>query len=95
MKDISNSFSPKMLSGKGAQIVTFKQISRETFDKKTEDAYSIIGHKGIAKLLNKPFNRETIHLKKGDELYIALSSRGRLEEGHGLQDSTYFMRCKI
>ena len=95
MKYVSNTFSPKMLRGKGAKMVSFKQISKETFEEKTKDAYSIIGHKKIAQLLGKPFNRETITLEEGDELYLALSNKHRLEENHGVQDSTYFMRCKV
>ena len=97
MKYVSNNFSPKMLKGKGAHIVSFKQISQETFDQKTKDAYSIIGHEDIAKLLNKPYNRESIQLEQGDELYIALCNKARLPEKAGVQakSSLHYMRCKV
>ena len=42
MKYVSNNFSPKMLKGKGAHIVSFKQISQETFDQKTRRYSEII-----------------------------------------------------
>ena len=97
MKYVSNNFSPKMLKGKGAHIVSFKQISQETFDQKTKDAYSIIGHEDIAKLLNKPYNRESIQLEQGDELYIALCNKTRLPEKAGVQakSSLHYMQCKV
>lgn len=44
-------------------------------------AYSIVGHEDTAKILGVLFNRETITMKEGDELYIAELNGGRLPEG--------------
>lgn len=97
MKYVSNSFSPKMLNGKGSHKVTFKQISKQNFDKNIVDAYSIIGHKAIAQRINKPFNRESIKLKHGDILYLVLSSDKRLPEDSKLNDtsSLYYVKCIV
>lgn len=42
---------------------------------------SVVGHPDTARVLGVPFNRASIHLEKGDVLYVAQLVGGRLPEG--------------
>lgn len=96
MKYISNSFSPKMLKGKGTKLVSFKQISKNTFDNQTRDAYSVIGHKTLAEKIGKEYNRESISLERGDELYLVLSGKKRKHTSTEEEDENlYYVKCKV
>lgn len=84
MKYLGNSFSINMLDADPYSIVQVKKIEREDVP---HDCKSIIGHPATANLLTKlmgydiPVNRESVALKKGDELYVAQYSGPRLPEG--------------
>ena len=81
MKYIGNAFSPAMFrESEGDIIVSIKTITENQFLKVREHAKSVIGHPELAEYFQLPLNRETVHLKRGDMLYIALPRR-RYKEG--------------
>lgn len=81
MKIISNSFSLQMLNGDS--VVSVKEITEDEFDKITADPtiVSAVGHSDTALLLGVKFNRINVSLNKGDVLYVAQLTGGRLPEG--------------
>lgn len=94
---ISNSFSPKMLSGKKNKV-SFRRISEETFNKQILTSKSIVGHQDIADMIGVESNRESVKLKHGDTVYVVLAKAERLPEGHTLvrnKDNFYYMQCKV
>ena len=97
MQYISNSFSPKMLTGK-KNTVSFKTISAEKFNKEILHSKSIIGHQKLADLIGVEANRESVHLKHGDKVYCVLAKANRLPESHELvtdKNSLYYVQCKV
>ena len=97
MQYIANSFSPKMLSGK-KNIVSFKTISEEQFNKHIKDSKSIIGHSKLADMIGVEANRESIKLQKGDTVYCVLAKANRLPENHQFiknKDTFYYVKCKV
>lgn len=58
--------------------LSVREIKREEIP---SDAHSVIGHEDLANILGVPFNRESITLQKGDVLYVAQLTGGRLPEG--------------
>lgn len=81
MKYIGNAFSPSMIKdSEGDVLILMRNITENQFRKIGDHAKSCIGHPELAEHFNLPFNRETIHLKKGDMLYIVLPKR-RYREG--------------
>lgn len=81
MKIISNSFSLQMLNGDS--VISVKEITEDEFDKITSDPtiVSAVGHSDTALLLGVKFNRINVSLNKGDVLYVAQLTGGRLPEG--------------
>ena len=81
MKYIGNAFSPAMIKKtEGDVIISIKTISKQQFMKAKNHAKSIIGHPELAEYFDLTLNRESISLKRGDMLYIALPSK-RYKEG--------------
>ena len=79
MKFIGNAFSPAMFLDKDI-TVSIKDITDKQYRKAGQHAKSVIGHPELAEYFDLPLNRETVHLKRGDQLYIALPKR-RYKEG--------------
>ena len=76
MKYIGNAFSPAMFKEEDGDIlVSIKSITKHQFLKVRKHAKSVIGHPELAEYFHLPLNRETVHLKRGDMLYIALPSK--------------------
>lgn len=97
MNYIANSFSPKMLSGK-KNIVSFKTISEQQFNKQILHSKSIIGHEELAQMVGVEANRESISLQHGDTVYCVLAKANRLPENHSFikdKDSLYYVKCKV
>jgi hypothetical protein len=81
MSYISNAFSLQMITGIESCDLVTNEISEKEFYKMAKKAVSCIGHKDTARVLNLPFNRESISLKIGDMLLVAQLQGGRLPEG--------------
>ena len=82
MKYVSNAFSLQMVDNYYADYdLTVQTVTKAIFDKMAKEAKSIIGHEDFANLLGLTFNRESVTLKKGDVLYVAQLTGGRLPEG--------------
>lgn len=81
MKYISNAFSLQMLDTSKAVRVCIAPVSEGEFNKAKVDATSAVGHPDTAAVLGVPFNRMSLKLAKGDELFVAQLTGGRLPEG--------------
>lgn len=78
---ITNAFSLNMLENHMNKLV-ITQITKKDLERALKGEYtSAIGHQEIADLLNVPYNRVTLKVKKGDVVYVAQYSGPRLEEG--------------
>lgn len=83
MRYLSNAFSGQMVADDELWIHRSSVSPEEV----PADAKSVIGHPDTARvvstILNRevPFNRESISLAEGDELYVAQVVGGRLPEG--------------
>lgn len=83
MKYLSNSFSGQMVTSDNVWINRTTIAPEEV----PADAKSVIGHPDTARVVSGilgreiPFNRESITLEEGDELYVAQITGGRLPEG--------------
>jgi hypothetical protein len=93
MKYLSNGFSLGMLK-------EHAKIDIQEFPSKPEGelvgAVSIVGHQTTADLLGVEFNRQTVKLDVGDELYVAQYDGARLPEGaRELPDGAKFRWFKI
>lgn len=80
MKYVGNAFSFQMINNAFGKL-KFAELSQKDFMSQTENAKSVIGHEDLSRILKLPYNRESIHLEKGDVLYIAQLTGGRLPEG--------------
>ncbi len=78
MEYVGNAFSLQMVTDGDIRIST---ISKKTFDKVKGDCHSIMGHPDMAYVHGCSYNRESIKMFKGDILYVAQISSGRLPEG--------------
>lgn len=81
MKYISNAFSLQMLDTSKELNVKVTPISGEEFDGVKTLAMSAVGHPDTAAVLGVPFNRMSLKLEQGDELFVAQLVGGRLPEG--------------
>ena len=79
MKYVSNAFSLAML--KEDCNLSVEEISEEVFDNVKDDCISCVGHEDTANILEVSFNRISVSLEKGDVLYVAQLTGGRLPEG--------------
>lgn len=81
MKIISNSFSLQMLNGDS--VVSVREITGNEFEELVTDSevISAVGHSDTALLLGVQYNRINVSLNKGDTLYVAQLTGGRLPEG--------------
>lgn len=81
MKYLANAFSMQMvkhLLDDGLDIHMYRiPRPKKAYLKKM---YSCIGHKEVADELGVEYNRESISLNKGDELYVVQVVSGRLPE---------------
>lgn len=74
---IGNSLSLQMIDLR-EYTLSVKEVGREEIP---SYAYSVIGHGDLANILGVTFNRESITIQKGDVLYVAQITGGRLPEG--------------
>ena len=79
-KYVSNAFSLQMLTSPH-NLINVDEIDEEEFKCKAADARSAVGHPDTAAVLGVAFNRVSLKLNSGDELYIAQLVGGRLPEG--------------
>lgn len=79
MKFIGTSWSPNMISFNEWDMICH-ELTEEEFYFLSNDAFSCINHKGLAKILNVAYNPEHIHLRPGDVLLVAHLKGGRLPD---------------
>ena len=79
-KYISNAFSLGMLKYPNSDV-SIREVSEAEFNRAKKAYKSVVGHKDTARVLGVPFNRESIKLGYGEELYVAQLQGGRLPEG--------------
>lgn len=79
-KYVSNAFSLQMLASPHT-FISVDEISEEEFKREAADAISAVGHPDTAAVLGVAFNRVSLKLNRGDELYVAQLVGGRLPEG--------------
>lgn len=77
-KYLANAFSLQMLDLKGSPVGNLNYEVVSTFP---DDVVSVVGHPDTAAVLGVPCNRVNLSLKKGDVLYVAQLTGGRLPEG--------------
>lgn len=80
-KYISNAFSLQMLDTSKEVKVNITPISEGEFNGAKAVATSAVGHPDTAAVLGVPFNRMSLKLEQGDELFVAQLVGGRLPEG--------------
>ncbi|WP_281724464.1 STIV orfB116 family protein [Hoylesella shahii] len=80
-KYISNAFSLQMLDTSKEQKVIITPVSEVEFNGAKTTAVSAVGHQDTAAVLGVPFNRMSLKLEQGDELFVAQLVGGRLPEG--------------
>lgn len=78
-KYIANAFSLQMLQGDAT--IKVLNISEDEFVTAKSDAISAVGHPDTAAVLGVPCARINVSLQKGDVLYVAQLTGGRLPEG--------------
>lgn len=76
MNYAGNSFSLQMIDEYPATVKIEKCQAPNKID-----CYSVFGHKDIAEMAGFECNRESVHLKKGDVLYVFQILNYRLPEG--------------
>ena len=81
MKVIANAFSLQMLDTSKEQSVKITPISEGEFNDAKATAVSAVGHPDTAAVLGVPFNRKSLKLEQGDELFVAQLVGGRLPGG--------------
>lgn len=80
LKYVGNAFSPAMFKKEeGDILISIKTITEHQYRKAATHAKSVIGHPELAEYFDLPLNRETVYLKRGDILYIALPHRRHRE----------------
>lgn len=84
MKYVSNAFSLQMVHN-NKYYLKVESISKQSFDHIKRECYSIVGHSEFAMLIGVDYNRETVQLHPGDELYVAQIVSGRMPEGGVLE----------
>lgn len=80
MKYISNAFSLQMVDSGDYQL-SVTELTEQEFLAIKHDCYSIVGHQDIATVLGVAMNRVSVQLHRGDILYVAQLTGGRLPEG--------------
>ena len=80
-KYISNAFSLQMLDTSKEQKVIITPVSEVEFNGAKATAVSAVGHPDTAAVLGVPFNRMSLKMEQGDELFVAQLVGGRLPEG--------------
>lgn len=75
---LCNAFSLQMLDLKEMKS---GNLHFEVVDSFPKDAVSAVGHPDTAAVLGVPCNRTNVHLEKGDTLFVAQLTGGRLPEG--------------
>lgn len=80
MKYITNSFSCQMIRDPNC-LVAIHELDLHEFQRLSDGVLSVVGHKDLANIIGVKYNRESIILNKGDTLYVAQVTGGRLPEG--------------
>lgn len=75
---LGNAFSLQMVN---LEAYNLKVEEIPQFEVPFETAKSVVGHADTAAVLGVQFNRESVTLEKGDILYVAQITGGRLPEG--------------
>lgn len=76
---LGDAFSLQMLDEFPADVMKVSSVTKEEVYK--ADFVSVVGHPDTANVLQVPFNRVSVKLRKGDTLYVARLMGGRLPEG--------------
>ena len=76
-KYLLNSWSWNMARPKKV-LVSKEEVTRDEFDRQKDDAISCMGHPGLARVLNVPYNTEYIKLNVGDEALVVSTENGKL-----------------
>lgn len=77
-KFLLNAWSWSMARPK-SMLVSKHELSEDEFSIQKEDAISCIGHPGLARLLDVPYNAEHIKLNVGDIALIVTTVNGKLD----------------
>jgi len=85
MDYIGNAFSLGMVESYLLEAIRIRPV-RHGFNPVTllqakKPAVSVVGHEDIARILGVPFNRQSVKLLPGDELFVAQYYGERLPEG--------------
>lgn len=100
---VNNAFSLKMLQNFGTCCVECSEVDEAEFRSalKTADEV-VVGHSDTAKYFGVPCNRKTVHLEKGDVLFVCEANSadgGRLPSGteflSQMGDGVYFRFLKV
>ena len=100
---VNNAFSTKMLKDFGSCMVEFTEVDEAEFRSalKTADEV-VVGHSDTAKYFGVSCNRKTVHLEKGDVLFVCEANSadgGRLPSGteflSQMGDGVYFRFLKV
>jgi len=78
MTYLGNAFSLQMLQETPATLKVQEVSKEEVFG---SNFVSVVGHQDTANILGVKMNRVSVTLKKGDILYVAQLTGGRLPEG--------------
>lgn len=81
MEYVTNACSLQMLQDPGKCMLNIHEISEKKFHDRSRLAYSCVGHKDLAAILDVEYNRESIKCKPSDTFLVAQLWGGRLPEG--------------
>lgn len=84
MNYLSNAFSLQMLDLASANMIKVTPVEDSSSiisAVKAGEIVSTVGHEDLANLLGVPFNRVSLSLTRGDILYVAQVTGGRLPLG--------------
>lgn len=74
---VTNAWNGKMVHS-DSYTTEVDKITEEEFEKGIKGAYSHVGHRGIANRYNLRFNRKSISVIPGDEVYVVYIDGGIL-----------------
>ena len=78
MKVIISTLSPSMFIATDFDL-RWHKLTEEEFQALSYDAYSCVGYKDVATMINVAYNKEPVKARPGDILLLAQLSNGNLE----------------
>lgn len=78
MKFIISTLSPSMFIATDFDL-RWHKLTEEEFQALSYDAYSCVGYKDVATMINVAYNKEPVKARPGDILLLAQLSNGNLE----------------